>query len=149
MEIEQRDVVNYLHRKEMKWPAIVVELAAVYHEDTFDENRVKYWLHEIKLHCSNLSDRPSSGQPPLEDIDALILQVLEAEPWSSIRTIAEFLKIPASTVNLHLTTSLNMKSRHFDWVPLFLDDDLRVKRLEGFWQLLGACRHKRDAIIEI
>jgi hypothetical protein len=42
MEIEQRYVVTYIHRKGMKLPAIVAELAAVYHEDAFDENRVKY-----------------------------------------------------------------------------------------------------------
>jgi hypothetical protein len=109
MEIGQRYVVNYLHRKGMKLPVIVAELVAVYHEDAFDENRVQYWLHEIKLHCSDLTDRLSSGRPPLEDIDARILQVLEAEPWYSVGTIAEFLKIPASTVHLHLTTSLNMQ----------------------------------------
>jgi hypothetical protein len=56
IEIEQRYVVSYLHRKEMKPPAIIAELAAVYHEGAFDENRVKYWLHEIKLHRSDLSD---------------------------------------------------------------------------------------------
>jgi hypothetical protein len=61
---------------------------------------------------------------------------LEAEPWSSVRTIVEFLKIPASMVQLHLITSLNMKSRHFNWVPHFLDDDLRAKRLDGARQLL-------------
>jgi hypothetical protein len=75
MEIEQRDVVSYLHRKGMKPPAIVAELAEPYHEDASHENRVKYRLHEIKLHQSDLSDRPSSGRPPLEDIDARILQV--------------------------------------------------------------------------
>jgi hypothetical protein len=133
MEIEQRDVVNYLHHKGMKLHAIVVELAAVYHEDAFDENRVKYWLHEIKLYHSDLSDRPS----PLEDIDARILQVLEGEPWFSVRTIAEFRKIPPSTVHLHLTTSLNMKTRHFRWAPHFLDDNLRAKQLEGAGQLLN------------
>jgi hypothetical protein len=42
MEIGQRYVVNCLHRKEMKRPAITSELAAVYHEDAFYENRVKY-----------------------------------------------------------------------------------------------------------
>jgi hypothetical protein len=42
MEIEQRHVVSDLHRTVMKLPAIVAELAAVYHEDAFDENRVKY-----------------------------------------------------------------------------------------------------------
>jgi hypothetical protein len=35
MEIEQRYMVSYLHRKEMRLPAIVAELAAVYHEDAF------------------------------------------------------------------------------------------------------------------
>jgi hypothetical protein len=113
LEIKQRYVVSYLHCKEMKLPVIVAELAAVYHEEEFGENRVKCRLYEIKLHRSDLGDRPSSGRPPLDDIDARILQVLEAEPWSSIRTIAEFFKIPASAVNLHLTTSLNMNSRYF------------------------------------
>jgi hypothetical protein len=41
MEIEQKDVVSYLHRKGMKLPAIVTEPAAVHHDDAFDENRVK------------------------------------------------------------------------------------------------------------
>jgi hypothetical protein len=48
MEIEQRYAVRYLHRKGVKLPAIVAELAAVSHEEAFDESRVKYWLHEIK-----------------------------------------------------------------------------------------------------
>jgi hypothetical protein len=138
----------------MKLPAIVAEPAAVYHEDAFDENRMKYWLHEIKLRCSDLSDRPSSDRSPLEDTDARILQVLEAEPWSSVQTITEFLKIPASTVHIHLTTCLNMKSRHFKWVSHSLDDDhddLRAKRLEGAQQLLDVLQaqercHFRDLI---
>jgi hypothetical protein len=137
MEIEQRYVVSSLHRKTMKLPVIVAEPAAVYHEDGFDENGMKYWLHEIKLHRPDLSDRPSSGRLPLEDIDARILQVLEAEPWSSVRTIVESLKIPASAVNLHLITPLNMKSRHFKGVTHFLDDGLRTNRVEGARQLLG------------
>jgi hypothetical protein len=52
MEIEQRYVVSYLYPKGMKLPTISAELLAVYHENAFDENRMKYWLHEIKLHRS-------------------------------------------------------------------------------------------------
>jgi transposase len=88
MKIEQRYLVSYLHCEGMKLPAIIAEVAAVYHEDAFDENKVKYWLHEIKFHRSDLSDRLGSGRPPLEDTDARILQVLEAERWSSVRTTA-------------------------------------------------------------
>jgi hypothetical protein len=61
VEIEQMYVVSYLHPKGMKLPAIVAELAAVYQEEAFDENRVKYWPHEIRLHRFDLSDRLSSG----------------------------------------------------------------------------------------
>jgi hypothetical protein len=39
MEIEQRYVVSYLHRKGMKLPAIVVGPAAIYHKDAFDRGR--------------------------------------------------------------------------------------------------------------
>jgi hypothetical protein len=48
MEIEQRYVVSHLHCKVMKLPAIVAELAEVYHEDAFDESRLGYWRHAIK-----------------------------------------------------------------------------------------------------
>jgi hypothetical protein len=41
-EIQHRYVVSSLHRKAMKLPAIIAELAAVCHEDAFDGNRVKY-----------------------------------------------------------------------------------------------------------
>jgi histone-lysine N-methyltransferase SETMAR len=76
---------------------------------------------------------------------------LEAEPWFLVRTIAEFLKIHASTVFLHPTTSLSMKIRHFKWVPHFLGDDLRAKRLDGAQQLLDVLQaqkrcHFRDLI---
>jgi hypothetical protein len=127
MKVESMDVVSYLYRKGMKLHAIVAELAAVYHEDACDEHRVKYWLHEIKLHCSDLSDRTGSGRPSLGNMDARILQILEAEPWSSVRAIAEFLEILASTVYLYLTTSLNMKNRHFKSVPYLPDNDLGSK----------------------
>jgi hypothetical protein len=45
MEIEPRFVVSHLNHKGIKPRAIVAELAVVYHEDAFHENRVKYWLN--------------------------------------------------------------------------------------------------------
>jgi hypothetical protein len=42
MEIEHRYLVSPVHDKGMKLPVIAAELAAVYHKDAFDENRVKY-----------------------------------------------------------------------------------------------------------
>jgi hypothetical protein len=64
----------------MKLPEIVTELASVYHEEAFDENKVKYRSYKFKLHRPDLSDWPSSADR-LEELDARILQVLEPEPW--------------------------------------------------------------------
>jgi hypothetical protein len=80
IEIRQRYVVSDLHRRGMKLPEIVAELASVYREEAFDENRVKYWLHKVELRRFDFSDRPSSGKPSLEDTDAQqLLDVLKAQ----------------------------------------------------------------------
>jgi hypothetical protein len=50
----------------MKLPEIVAELASVYHKEAFDENKVKYWLHELKLHRSDLRDRLLRAEPALK-----------------------------------------------------------------------------------
>jgi predicted Zn-dependent protease len=47
MEIEQRYVVGYLHRKGMKLPAIVAELAAVYHHED------GHWRKAHEIHQAN------------------------------------------------------------------------------------------------
>jgi hypothetical protein len=66
MEVEQRPVVSYLHRKDMKLPEIFAELPSVCREEAFDENAVQYWFHGLKLHRSGLGHRPSSSRPSLK-----------------------------------------------------------------------------------
>jgi hypothetical protein len=75
IEIKQRHVVSCLHHKGMKLSEIAEELASVYHEQAFDESRVKYWSHQFKLHRSGLSDRPRSDRPSIEETDVQSLQV--------------------------------------------------------------------------
>jgi hypothetical protein len=41
------------------------------------------------------------------------------------------LKILQTTVWRRLTESVQLKSRHFKWVPQLLTDELRPKRIEG------------------
>jgi hypothetical protein len=69
MEIEQRYVMSSLYCQGMNLPEVVAEPASVYQEDTFDENRVKYWFHELTLHRSHVSDRPCSSRPLLGETE--------------------------------------------------------------------------------
>jgi hypothetical protein len=66
MEIGEKYVVTYLHGQGVKLPEIVAALARVFHEEPSDENMAKYWLHELKLHRSDLRDRPNSDRPSLK-----------------------------------------------------------------------------------
>jgi hypothetical protein len=56
MEIEQRYMMSYFHRKGIKLPEIVSELASVYREEASTENKVKCELHEVKLRRSDCRD---------------------------------------------------------------------------------------------
>jgi hypothetical protein len=72
----------------------------------------------------------SSGRPPLEDIDARILQVLEAEPWSSVWTFAEFLT-SLLTIKEILQREPGLKRFSSRWVPHLLSPAQNVARVEA------------------
>jgi hypothetical protein len=77
---------------------------------------VKCWLHEIKLHRSDLSDQPSPSWRYRCSNSASL------GSWAMIfgsndRWVPQ---VPAATVHLHRTTSLNMKSRYFKWALICL-----------------------------
>jgi hypothetical protein len=42
IEIDQGSVLSGVRSKSMKLPEIVAELACVYHEEAFNQNRIKY-----------------------------------------------------------------------------------------------------------
>jgi hypothetical protein len=75
--------------------------------------RIRSAARETQQEGRPRDSRSYKGLSHRKDIDARIMQVLEAESSPSVRTIAEFLKIPASTRHLHLISSLSMKIRHF------------------------------------
>jgi len=128
VELEQRFVIKYLRRKGMKLYAIHQELCSTYGEAVYSIETVKYWLHQIKLEREDLTDQPTSGRPPLDDLDASIMRELLREPFSSVRSLEDATGIPAATVYRRLTQSLQMVSRHLRWVPHMLTEELRAKR---------------------
>jgi len=143
LKVEQRFVISYLRRKKLKMIPILEELQAVYGEDSLKEDDVKYWIHELKLGRTMLTDDYHPGRPLLDDVDARILRRLAREPYSSMRSLSDSLKLPVATVHRHLTKSLNMKNRHFKWVPHLLTEDLKAKRSTEAGKLLKILRREQ------
>jgi hypothetical protein len=72
---------------------------------------------------------------PLDDIDAEILSFLRKYPFSPVRTTAESLEIPVSTIYFYLLEKIGLQNFSVRWVPYTLTSDLRQKQVELSIQL--------------
>jgi hypothetical protein len=131
MEVEQRCIIKFLHLKGLKLGDILVELSTLYGEDAYTRPSIKYWLHQLKLGRTNLTTQHVGGRPYLDDTDAEILLVLRISPFSSVRTIADSLGIPASPVDLHLVEKIGFKNYFLRWVPHMLTEARSCDRKES------------------
>jgi hypothetical protein len=122
MEVEQRCIIKFLHLKSLKLGYIVVELSTRYAEDAYTRSSIKYWLHQLKLERTDLTTQHVGGRLYLDDTDAEIRSVLRISPFCSVRTIADSLGIPASTVYLHLVEKIGFKNNFLRWVPHMLTE---------------------------
>jgi hypothetical protein len=120
-----------------------VELSTLYGEDAYTRPSIKYWLHQLKLGRIDITTQHVGGRPDLDDTDAEILSVLRISPFSSVRTIADSLGIPASTVYLHLVEKIGLQNYFLRWVPHMLTEELRQKRVELSRQLLELLESQR------
>jgi hypothetical protein len=74
---------------------------------------VEYRIHQSKLGRSDMEDEIERGRPPPDDVDARILACLSHEPVSSVRSVAQTIRLAPATVHRHVTESLGMQSWPF------------------------------------
>jgi hypothetical protein len=120
-----------------------VELSTLYGEDAYTRPSIKYWLHQLKLGRTDLTTQHVGGRLYLDNTDAEILSELRISPFSLVRTIADSLSIPASTVYLHLVEKIGFKNSFLCWVPHMLTEELPQKRVELSRQLLRLLESQR------
>jgi hypothetical protein len=88
---------------------------------------IKYRLHQSKLGRTDLRTQQDGRRPPLDDIDAEILLLLRKYPFFTVRTIAESLGIPVSTICPHLVEKIGFKIFLHRWAPHTLTAELKQK----------------------
>jgi hypothetical protein len=88
---------------------------------------VQFWITEVRLGRQDLHDEIRTGRPPLDDLDAKILAILDKSSFESARSIAATLCVAHSTVLLYLHDSIGFRSFHLYWMPHLLTHNLREK----------------------
>jgi hypothetical protein len=119
-----------LQVEDVKLDEIATELSNTSGLDADAPPSIKYWLHQIKLGRTDHLTQHVGGRPPLDSIKAEIISILRQFPFSSVRTIAGSLNIPASIISIHLVEKIGLKNLLLRWVPHALTSELRQKRVE-------------------
>lgn len=134
-EIEQRGIIHYYYLKGKMPAQIHQKLVNVYQCNALKPKTVEYWYHEFKCGRVTIDDKPRSGRPPLDDLDAIILKTLTEYPFSSVSQISDVCGCSYGTAYNRLTEVLGYKNYTLRWVPYSLTNDLKNKRVNGALEL--------------
>lgn len=140
MEIDQRSIVIYLHMQGKSPKVIEKEM-----KETLGDTAVKYstitkYLRNAKFPQSSDAMEIEEQNCESDEINQKILDVLNEQPFASLRQIEQITGIPKSTVHYHLTIVLKFKNMNLKWIPHSLTDEQKYKRVSISKQLLKILR---------
>jgi hypothetical protein len=120
MEYDQRVIIKFLLNERPDAGDIADRLQAQFDEHAYKLRMIQFritevWLGHQDLHDEIRTRRPSELQtfrPPLDDLDAKILTILNKSPFKSFYSITETLRVAHSTMLLYLHDSVGFRSFH-------------------------------------
>lgn len=133
----------YFHAKKNARQACE-KLRAVYGDDAIQERQCQRWFARFRDGNFDLKDAPRSGRP-MEADDDKIKAIIESNPRSTTRDIAETLSLHHSTVHDHLR-NLGFISKLDIWVPHTLKEIHLTNRINVADTLLN--RDKTDPFLK-
>jgi hypothetical protein len=77
MEYDQRMIVKFLLNEGADARDIADRLQAQFGEHGYKLWTVQFWIAEVQLDCQDLHDEIRTGIPPLNDLDAKTLVILD------------------------------------------------------------------------
>jgi hypothetical protein len=128
MEYDQRVIIRFLSNEGIAADEITTRFQAQFAEHAYKLRTVRFWIGDARFGRQDFHDEIGTGRPPLDDVDAKILTILNKSPFESMRSIAERLCVSHAIVLNYLHLSIDFKSFHLPWVSYLLTEDLRQKR---------------------
>jgi uncharacterized membrane protein YpjA len=112
MEYDQRMILKFLLNEGADARDITDRVQAQFGEHVYKLRTVQFWITEVWLGRQDLHDEIHTERPPLDDLDAKILAILDKSLFESAHSITKTLRIVHSTVLLHLHDSVSFRSFH-------------------------------------
>lgn len=125
--LHMRHVLLYYFRKGKNARQACEKLRKVYGDHALQERQCQRWFTKFRAGNFDVNDAPRSGRPVEVDNDQ-IKALIEANPRSTTRDIAEALNVHHSTVHDHLRR-LGFTSKLDIWVPHELKEVQLINRM--------------------
>jgi MoxR-like ATPase len=109
--------VLYLKAKGMKAKEIHSDPVATLGTKVPGYSTVTSWLREAQLDQFSETAVGFAEDAEVDEIDDAILSALEVQPFGSVSDISWLTRLARSTVDWHLTCSLDFEDRHLRWIP--------------------------------
>jgi hypothetical protein len=84
MKVNQREIVEYLHRKGFKPKAIYVDLVGTLGAEAVSHSTVTRWLRETRFTSNTQRLMFSESETHCDECDEAILSALQEYPFSSV-----------------------------------------------------------------
>jgi hypothetical protein len=110
---DQRVTIRFLSNERIAADEITTGLQAQFAERVSKLRTVRFWIGEVRFGRQDLHDEIHTGRPPLDDVDAKILAILNKSPFESACSIAEMLRVSRTIVLNYLHLSIGLKLFHF------------------------------------
>ncbi len=129
MDLEIRCVIHYLYLRGRTPSNAHAELVVAYGHGCISLSGVRYWFKEFGSGRLDINDLTRSGRPLENDRIEDIKKLLDEFPFSSARYIAITLDMNKGKVLRILKHELGLTKRYARWVPHFLSDEQKEKRI--------------------
>jgi hypothetical protein len=110
MEYDQRVIIRFLWNEGIDTNQITARLQAQFGEHAYKLRTIRFWISGASFSYQDIHDEICTSKPPLDDLDAKILAILDKSLFVSACSMAERLHVGHATMLERLHGSIGLKS---------------------------------------
>jgi len=132
-----RSVIWFYQRLGKSISETKFDLDRVYGEAAPCTTTVSLWWHRAEEGLANVDDRTRPGRPSVLESAALVSELLEEQPFASLRSMSMELGLSKSAIENVLKSELGMQYFNLRWVPHNISPAQKAARVEAATSLLA------------